>query len=205
MESVPEIGIAKDAIHCPNTVLPIDLLSLCIGAARVGDPHLEDPIARSRKFRRDFRFEAEAILLNINALNHFPLEALVARLHIRQIEISEHVRNEREEAISHTVPEIQHSMRTSGLKTGSIDDVGSIIEKRFEQNGILSWIIFEICVLNDDEIGASVCETCAKCSTFAVIPFVVNDSYTRVFDGSENRARSVSGAIVDYDDLLNHR
>jgi len=57
-----------------------------------------------------FRLESKAILLNCYPLYYFPPENFVAGLHIGEVEICEHVRKEREEIISHRVPEVKYAM-----------------------------------------------------------------------------------------------
>ena len=106
----PREGILDDTPDGADAVFPIDLLTLRVGAPVVGDRDLVNKNALFGELGGDFGLESEAVFLNVNGLNNFPPHGFVAGLHIRKVQISEHVGHEREEAIAHGVPEVEHAM-----------------------------------------------------------------------------------------------
>ena len=74
-----------------NTIAPANLFAFGVGAARIGNSHLVDTRLRPGNFGRDFRLEAEAVLLNPDILDHLAAEGLVAGFHVGEVEIRGHV------------------------------------------------------------------------------------------------------------------
>jgi len=70
---------------------PADLLALVVGAAVIGDAHLVDPAAAAGELGGDLRLKAEALLTDADRLNDLGAEGLVAGLHVREVQVSEHV------------------------------------------------------------------------------------------------------------------
>jgi hypothetical protein len=95
-------------------------------------------------------------------------------------------------------------MRSTRLKAGSIDHIGSVIEKWLEEKRILGRVVLEIGVLHDDKIGGCMREATSQCSPFAMVTFVSQDLDTRIRNCCQNRPRTVRRSIIDNDDFLNN-
>ena len=99
-------AVLDDALHCGDTVTPVDFLAFGVGTSRVGDPYFPDSPASRSNLCRHFGFYPEPVLFQVDALDDLATERLVAGLHIGEIEIGEHVREQREDPIAHGVPAI---------------------------------------------------------------------------------------------------
>src|SRR5262245_11159082 len=71
----------------------------------------------------DLRLEAEAIGFEVNAFDRLRAKDLVSHLHVREVEVSEHIGNQSKRQVSHVVPEKQHAVRSAAVESRSIDDV----------------------------------------------------------------------------------
>src|SRR3546814_6907471 len=69
-----------------------------VGAPGIGDPHLVDAQVLASQLRGHLRLEAEAVLLQVQRLDHLTAEGLVAGLHVREVEVGEGVGQRREQA-----------------------------------------------------------------------------------------------------------
>ena len=83
--------VFHQAIEGANAILPPDHLSFFIGAFPVGDPNLIDTQVAACALHGDFRFEAEAVLLNRKRLNYFAPENPLTGFHVRRIDVGEAV------------------------------------------------------------------------------------------------------------------
>ena len=97
----PRKRILDDTPDGADAVFPIDLLALGVGAPVVGDSDFVDADTLLGELGGDLRLESKAIFLDRDGLNDFPPHGLVACLHIREIQIGEHIGHEREEAVAH--------------------------------------------------------------------------------------------------------
>ena len=68
--------------------------------------------------------EAEAILLDLDRLDDLAAEGLVARLHVGEVEVGEHVRQQRQEPVAERVPEVQDPVRATRQEPRAEHDVG---------------------------------------------------------------------------------
>src|SRR5688572_7767987 len=102
--SLVPVTVLHDAPQRPDAVPPSDLLPLLVRPARVGDADLEDPALQARELGGDLRLEAEPVLADGDLLQDLAAEHLVAGLHVREVEVGEHVGEQREEAVPHRVP-----------------------------------------------------------------------------------------------------
>ncbi len=64
-------------------------------------------------------------------------------------------------------------MRTISEEAAAVNDVGFAIDDGLEQHGVFSGVVFEVGVLDDDDVACDVCKSGAECSTFAFVDFVV--------------------------------
>src|SRR5262245_54782547 len=106
-------AIFDDAPDGAQAVLPVDLLALCVGTARVRDADFVDATVEARDLRGNFRLEAKPIFLDADALNDLASEDLVTGLHVGEVQVREGIRHERQESIPEVVPEIQDPVRVT--------------------------------------------------------------------------------------------
>ena len=78
-----------------DAVLPTDLLALLVGSAVVADGHFIDAELALGRFHDDLGLEAEALGADRDALEQVGSKYLVARLHVREVQITEHVGDHR--------------------------------------------------------------------------------------------------------------
>src|SRR5579859_1207211 len=92
--------VPDDAVQRVERILQPDLLAFLVGPARVADRHLVDAPARVAvlgDLRGYLRFEPEAVGLEVQVGQHLAAKDLVAGLHIREVQVREHVRQHRED------------------------------------------------------------------------------------------------------------
>ena len=107
-------------------------------------------------------------------------------------------------------------------KAGAEDHVGAAIEKRFEELAVVAWIVFEVGVLNEDNVAGNLSESATKSGTLALIAILEKDAQIAESDGVgavlsgsrgfaralkldklfEDLASTVGGAIIDDHDFL---
>lgn len=90
----------------------------------VGDGDFVDADALLGELGGDLRLEAKAVFLDWDGLNNFPPHGLVAGLHISEIQVGEHVGHEREEAIAHGVPKVEHPVLLRANETRTKNRIG---------------------------------------------------------------------------------
>src|SRR6476660_7817457 len=88
------------------TILPIDFLAFLGSARKITDGAFIDSATSLRNFRRHLGLEAKAILFQIYSLDKLPPKQLIARLHIRDVKISEHIRYRCQNLVHPCVPEV---------------------------------------------------------------------------------------------------
>src|SRR5215470_425359 len=120
---LPKEVVLDDAVNGPKTVLPDDLLPLRVGPAVVGDSDLVDRAAHPGDLGSDLRFEAEALFLDVDALNDIALECLVAGLDVGEIQIRQHVGEQRQKTVAHAMPEVEDAVRLVPHEARAVNDV----------------------------------------------------------------------------------
>ena len=97
-----------------NPSFPTDLLSFRIRPSGIRDSDLVDSaVWKIGDLRRHLRLEAEAVLLQRDALDNLSTEDLVAGLHVGEIQVGEDVREECQHTIADRVPEIDDAVRVA--------------------------------------------------------------------------------------------
>jgi len=122
--------VDRQAPQRAKSIFPPDLFALRVGTARIADSDLINPEAALGDLHCHFRFEAEAVFLQRDGLNHLAPECFVAGLHIGQVEVGDHVGDQRQKPVSNRVPEIEHPMRPRTDKAGPVHHVGLTALKR---------------------------------------------------------------------------
>src|SRR2546426_224141 len=90
-ESVPENKPQRG-----DAIFPADRFAFRIIAARVADRRLVEPIPATRQFGRQLRLDAEPVGLQLEDFDAFAFENFVAGFHVAEVEIADHVGEQRE-------------------------------------------------------------------------------------------------------------
>lgn len=109
--------ILHDAQDGADAIAPANLLAVFVSPPGVGDADFVDRHPHLRQLGGDLGFKAEPVLFDIDCLDHVTAEDLVARLHVGEVQISDHVGHQSEESVADAVPEVQHSMRFTRYKS----------------------------------------------------------------------------------------
>ena len=102
----------------------------------IADGDLVYPQFSLSALHHDLRLEAESVGADRDAFEKIGAEYL-ARLHIREIKVTEHVRGQRETLVNHRVPEGKHACLLAGHVAGAKDSVGAAIQQQAHQ----LWVI----------------------------------------------------------------
>ena len=161
-------AVADDAPEGLDAVFPGDFFAFFVGAAGVGDGDFVDAPVPFCDFGGDFRFEAETVGLELDALQDFVAENFVAGLHVGEFQIGEDVGEQSEDLVGDVVPEIVDTLRAAE-ETGAEDHVGAAIEDGFEEFAVVARIVFEVGVLDQDDVAGDFSEAAAEGGAFALI------------------------------------
>ncbi len=74
-----------------DAILPIDLLSFAIGAARIADGHFENSAAAFGQFDGQFGFDVERGARQRNAFEQFRAHHFVASLHVGKFNVADEI------------------------------------------------------------------------------------------------------------------
>src|SRR5262245_32859931 len=143
-DAIPDRGVAHDAVQGPDAVPPADLLALVVRAPAVGDADLVNAPPAGGDLGGDLGLEPEAVLLDVDGLDDLAPEDLEAGLHVGEVQVGEHVRGQREEPVAEGVPEVEDTVRPSGLEPGAEDHVGLAVHERGQQQAVLGWVVLEV-------------------------------------------------------------
>ena len=174
--------VAHNAIEGAEAVLHTNLLALLIRPASVGDPHLIDAQPQPCDLGNELRFEAKPLLLEINLLQHLTAEDLVAALHVCEVEVGEHVREQRQEPVANGMPKVEYAVRISREKAGADDHIRAARHKRLEEALEIAGIVFKVGVLDGNEVTGRLREPRVECRPLALVHLVSEDAYLRVLE-----------------------
>src|SRR5439155_21852272 len=121
------------------------------GAPVVGKPYLIYAKATVVDLGDVLRLESESVFLYLDPLDDLPAEHLIARLHVREIQIREHVRKKGQERVAHAVPEIDHPMGAPAGESGAHHDICLAVPQGSQQVWKLQRVVLEVRVLYGDE------------------------------------------------------
>src|SRR5262249_15607191 len=150
-----------------KAVLPPDLLALFVGSSPITDAHFINAKAALGDLDSDFGLKTKTVFLNGDGLNDFAAEDFVAGLHIAEIEVGQRVGHEGQDHVPHRVPEVKYAMRSAAQKAGTVNDIGFALEQGLQKGGIFGGIVFQVGILNDDEVTRSFSDAAAQGSTFS--------------------------------------
>src|SRR6266850_5760147 len=199
-----EEPVPDDAPDRTDAVLPGDLLPRCIIPPVIGHGNFINSAAESRDLEGELGLEPEAIRAEPQALEEVRPEDLVARLHVRKVEIREHVGKCRQEPVPDIVPEEKHPMRLSP-ESRPIHDVRFVLEDRFEQAWVFERVVFEVGVLHQDDVSRDSRKSGSQSRPLAAVLIVIQDHELRRAQAPENITGPVARSVVDDDDLLRDR
>ena len=69
--------------------------------------------------RRDLWFETKTVLHQVDRLDGVSFKELITGLHVRQVQVGEHIGQERQKLITHVMPKVEDPVRSSTHKTGT--------------------------------------------------------------------------------------
>jgi hypothetical protein len=207
--------VAKDRPEGHDPVRPADLLAFPVGSSGVRDRHLVDPGVHLGKLGGELRFHAEAARPDGDALDDVGAEDLVARLHVREVQVRDHVGEEGEELVRDVMPEVQDAAG-GAREARAVDDVGLALEDRRQELRIVAGVVLEIRVLDQHDVPGRLREAAPEGGALPLVGLLVVDPDLVLLVSSpeaprlrelglepaEVVPRAVRGAIVDDDDLL---
>ena len=212
---VVDEGVAKDRPEGHDPVRPADLLAFPVGAPGVRDRHLVDPGVHLGELGGELRLHAEAARPDGDALDDVGAEDLVARLHVREVQVRDHVGEEGEELVRDVVPEVQDAAR-GAREAGAVDDVGLALEDRRQELRVVARVVLEVGVLDQHDVPGRLREAPPEGGALALVGILVVDPDLVLLVGRPEAPRlrelglepaevvtsAVRGAVVDDDDLL---
>src|SRR5439155_10825382 len=111
--------VVEDRGNRPKAVLTLELLPLGVSASAVRDPLFVNSTARAGEFGNNFRLNAKPIFFYLNRFDKWGLEGFVPCFHVGQIDIGQHVGEQRQKFVSHHVPKEKNTMWPPAHETGA--------------------------------------------------------------------------------------
>ena len=177
-------GITQDGPEGANAVLPTDFLSFAIRAARIADRHFEDPGAALGELDRKLGFHVESGTFERNALQQVGASHFVAGFHIREIEVGNHVAQECEELVAESVTEEKGALVAARHEARTEHRVRVLVKKQLDHLQEIPGMIFEVRVMDDDELGIHVREPGADRRALSLVLFVTQPCPLKFADRS---------------------
>lgn len=94
------------------------------------------------------------------ALDHAGVEELVAGLHIRQVQVGEHVASEREPLVPDAVPKEQDAVWAATHEAGAIDHIGKARDYGPQQHVVFLRVILQVRILDDEVLARGLADAC---------------------------------------------
>jgi len=110
--------IVDDGVERSETIAPGDLLAFFVRASVIGNSHFENPAPPQLcNLCNQFRFHAKAVLFYLHRFDSRSCKSLITTLHIGEVQVSEHVGEQRQKPIANHVPEKKDPVRSPAHKT----------------------------------------------------------------------------------------
>src|SRR5438477_1783059 len=138
---ISEYIVFHDGNDGTETIVPANLFPLLVRPSRVGDPYFIDTRSSPCDFSHDFRLKRESILLDGDGIEKIAPEHLITGFDIGEVQVGEHIGEQRYEPIPGHVPKVEDSVWSSALETRGKDDISAIFKDRREQRRIISWVV----------------------------------------------------------------
>src|SRR5262249_46497302 len=122
----------------------------------------------------DLGLKAKAVSLEFDRVEHLASKDLVTNLHVGEVQVGQHVAEKSQTDIRDVVPEVKDTMGTA-MKPISKNNIGSSLEDRIEEIGIIARIVFKISILHQDDVAGCMFEAGAQGSAFSTVAVVQND------------------------------
>ena len=161
-----------------DAVGPPDLLAFPVAASRVGDRHLVDARAHPGQLGGQLGLDAEAVRPDHDAPGEVGPHRLVARLHVRQVQVGDGVGDQGQELVRDVVPEEEHPARRAG-EPGAEDRVGPPVHDRPDQPRVLLGVVLEVRVLDEQDVAPGLGKAPADRGALALVPLLVEDAVSR--------------------------
>src|SRR5262249_43985748 len=164
----------------------------------VRDSDFVDSDSQSRKLDSDLGLEPESLLLQLDLAEDLTFEDLKSGLHVGEVEVGEHVRDQSEQPVPDRMPKEEDAMLLTGQKTRSVYDVGLPVDQRFEQGRIICRVVFKVGVLDKDVITRGLFEAQAQRSALAGIPGLKEHANIVVFlfDPGQHIACAIGRTVI---------
>src|SRR5215216_4450541 len=162
-------------INSSYAVTPSYLFSFFVRSAIVRNADLENSGPGLRYLCGNLRFKPKPVLLNGNAVQEFAPKHFITCFHVSEVQVSEHVGEQREESVSHHMPEVNHSVRSAAQEPGTEHNISTILQNRFKKDGVFTRVILQIRILNDDHVARSRLETGAQSCSFTKIALLQHE------------------------------
>src|SRR5688572_1158221 len=183
-----------------DAVLPADLLPLIVAATVVGDRHFVDAVAALEDLGGHLRLDPEAVGAQVEAVQHLAAHHLVAGLHVRQHRVVKDVGEQGQQPVAEIMSEQEDAVAAE--EPGAVDDIGAAVDDQLDQLRELLRGVFEIGILNDDDVAADRVKAAADRGAFALVALLQEQSEAVApLQVGKAVARPVGGTVVDDDQL----
>ena len=139
-------------------------------------------------------------------MDYLAAEDFIARLHVCEVQVRGHVGKRGEHIVADRVPKIQNAMRAAAAKKARAEHHVRLTRQNWrKQTVIFRRVVFQICILNDDDVCGRVGDARAQGRTFALIHLVADQLDARLVLRERLKLFPgvVSRTIVYDDELLN--
>ena len=158
-----------------QTVAPADRLALGVRPPVVRDGNLVDPRAGLRQPGRHLRLDPEALAPQPELLQHVGTDRLVARLHVRQVEVVQDVREPGEQTIAKGVPVQEDAAFRARGEPRSEHRIRAVLEDGLQEARELRGVVLEVRVLHDPDVAGHRGDACADRRTLPAIRRMSHD------------------------------
>ena len=189
-----------------DTVSPVDVLTLGIGSAVVADRHLIDSCAPLGKAGGDLRLESESIAGQSKTLENISSHRLVTSLHVGEIEIVDHVRQQGENPVAQGMPEEKNTPLLTGGEPRAVNGISVTVDDRSDNPLIIGRVVFEISILNNRDVTCHLFDGGSDRPSFSHVHRLAEhlDARLRACKLTQNGQRLVCRAVVDTHQLDFH-
>ncbi len=106
-----EKSVLDDTAQGTHPISPLDFFPFSVSAATIRNTNFIYPGVQFCNLGSQLGFQTKSTLLDGYLLYYFLPEDLIARFHVREIEVGQHIRKQCQGFIPHHVPEIEDTMR----------------------------------------------------------------------------------------------
>lgn len=205
-----EKPVADNSVNRLQAMIPPNFLALGVGAAIVRNPNLVNPYAlyfrnTCRKLGLDTKTRTSQIFGDL--ANMLSGKYLKPRFHIGKVEVSTYVRKCRKKRVPDIMPKIQNPPGLRAHKPRAVNYICSAREDGGEEHGVICRVVFQIGVLNKNNVAGCFLQSCFNRRAFPHISLEPNEFDSRLtfdfrlstFDYS---AAAVGGGVIYQNNLF---